>query len=66
MKVKANEFQVKMESSKKKKKGSQKTENSKKIYEQLEENIKNIMKMIKLANQDQTWLKAQVRHLEFC
>lgn len=56
LKVKANEFQVKMEQSKKKKKGSQKTDNAKKTYEQLEDSIKTIMKMIKLVNQDQAWL----------
>lgn len=50
LKVKANEFQMKMEQSKKKKKGSQKTDNAKKTYEQLEDSIKTIIKMIKLVN----------------
>jgi hypothetical protein len=49
-----------MESSKKKKKGSQKTDNAKKTYELLEDSIKTIIKMIKLVNQDQAWLNTQV------
>lgn len=60
LKIKANEFQTKMESSKKKKKGSQKTDNAKKIYEQLEDNIKTAIKMMKMVNQDQAWLNLQV------
>lgn len=49
MKIRAHDFRAKIDSSKKKRKGS-KADNTRRTCEQLEENFRNVKKIIKIIN----------------
>jgi len=55
LKIRAHDFRAKIDSSKKKRKGS-KADNTRRTCEQLEDNYKNVKKIIKIIDQEPSWL----------